>query len=549
MALLDGDESSDFEVGRPSSSAGTSSWGLPAASMQVGPRAALLCLCLLLCGTPVAQQVLRRALSGCVHMAGRVTPLHLWACCWCPPCPHLAQQWRQQARSCGCGWPSPVVGQPVPVPSNLTWNMPLQESISSKGTLQMEPASPEPQLQPVSPEAQLQGKLLMQLPPGVAPPSSFLDTSNSSQRSSVPSAQQALMLSSGACTGALSSVRRAGLACLLNPSPLRALTAISAPPLPQDGNLLRTQPGGAHPACTDSMPLVLRMQCRGACCPLSACTLSPCPLRCGCAELLDSVDASDRSSRSWEQSPCSLPPSSGCATFLWPDGTSFAGQVRTPPEPTSQGDAEKLTARSCSRAVAVSSTGCTSMHSCRHSLPCMVATRPGPIAPAAAAHIGAARSARLCVQWEARLPHGHGILRLSQTCTCLGTFLQGVLDGPAIMRFSQGDLFVGGTRAGLRQGPGLLEHADAAVYSGEFSQVRCLCARSSHAGLWQMPCLADAGQRQQEYTRPEPVHAYNSTSGPSLATSPDLALRLPAGPCQTSWPEPRAAAAACQPVQ
>lgn len=76
------------------------------------------------------------------------------------------------------------------------------------------------------------------------------------------------------------------------------------------------------------------------------------------------------------------------------------------------------------------------------------------------------------MQWLEGLPHGHGIMRVRRSCTCLGSFTQGVLNGPAIMVFSDGDLYVGHAKAGLRHGNGLLELADGTLYAGHFSQVR-----------------------------------------------------------------------------
>ena len=63
-------------------------------------------------------------------------------------------------------------------------------------------------------------------------------------------------------------------------------------------------------------------------------------------------------------------------------------------------------------------------------------------------------------------------MRVRRSCTCLGSFTQGVLNGPAIMVFSDGDLYVGHAKAGLRHGNGLLELADGTLYAGHFSQVR-----------------------------------------------------------------------------
>ena len=77
-----------------------------------------------------------------------------------------------------------------------------------------------------------------------------------------------------------------------------------------------------------------------------------------------------------------------------------------------------------------------------------------------------------CVQWVECLPHGNGIMRVSRSCTCLGSFVQGVLCGPAIMVFLDGDLYVGHAKGGLRHGNGLLELADGTLYAGHFSQVR-----------------------------------------------------------------------------
>ena len=78
------------------------------------------------------------------------------------------------------------------------------------------------------------------------------------------------------------------------------------------------------------------------------------------------------------------------------------------------------------------------------------------------------------VQWLECLPHGNGIMRVSRSCTCLGSFVQGVLCGPAIMVFSDGDLYVGHAKGGLRHGNGLLELADGTLYAGHFSQVTAI---------------------------------------------------------------------------
>ena len=62
-------------------------------------------------------------------------------------------------------------------------------------------------------------------------------------------------------------------------------------------------------------------------------------------------------------------------------------------------------------------------------------------------------------------------MRVRTSCTCLGSFTQGVLSGPSIMVFIGGDLYVGHAKGGLRHGNGLLELADGTLYAGHFSQV------------------------------------------------------------------------------